>query len=104
MKCELAALVECSDMEKMKYWERNLWLLMALSLEDKQSQLKTDHLPSSGWEIKVAWSCVLSYPYPYVPSWHVVSVINLRLCRPGSNASDRLTWTLRSSSIYICVM
>jgi hypothetical protein len=40
MKCELETLVDCSDREKLKYWERNLWVLMALSLEDKQSQLK----------------------------------------------------------------
>jgi hypothetical protein len=33
---------------------------MTPSLEDKQSQLETDHLPSSGWEVKVARSCVLS--------------------------------------------
>jgi hypothetical protein len=59
MKCEFEALVECFDREKLKYWERNLWVLMALSLEDKQSQLKTDHLPPSSCEVKVVWSCVL---------------------------------------------
>jgi len=75
MKCELEALVECSDREKLKYWERNLWVLMPL--EDKHSQLKTDHLPPSGWEVKVVWSCGLCYPHAYVSLWHVVLVINL---------------------------
>jgi hypothetical protein len=58
MKCEHEALVECSDREKLKYWSRNLWVLVALSPEDKQSQLKTDHLSPSSWEVKVVWSCV----------------------------------------------
>jgi hypothetical protein len=47
---------------------------------------------------------VLSHPFACVPLWHVVSVINLRLCRPGSSASDSLTWILRCSRFYICVI
>jgi hypothetical protein len=47
---------------------------------------------------------VLNHPFACVPLWRVVLVINLRLCRPCSSASDRLTWILRCARFNICVM
>jgi len=76
---------------------------VALSLEDRQSQHRTDHLPPSDWEMKVAWSCMLSYPCPYVPSWHVIAVFKSQTLQTWFHCSRQINMDIKKFQLlYLC--